>query len=249
MANLKKRYNCDHKTLVQRATNWLINTHHCRVVATEFRAGDRLEIPDVIGWTYRGRSILVECKASMSDLRRDHTKEARTSTGEDAFGVGEYRYYFIPQALRDQLKSDDIAQTWGLAIVSEHRVSITKQAPRLELGSENLRREKVMLVSMAARSLDAVSLVKPFQVSDVIPDDEDEEEAYIPEDEENESRWPIFEFISVEEDEPDEDELDNVPKLTPIYEACGLLEAKPKDNKTPESSSFFSRWENVIKKS
>jgi len=71
-----------HDDLVEIARNWLWNAKKgpegtgwkhvpCKVVLTELVSG--MEIPDAIGW-HSGRSILIECKTSVSDFKADAKK-------------------------------------------------------------------------------------------------------------------------------------------------------------------------------
>jgi len=65
-----------HKELVQRASKWLQNSASCPVVLYEARGA--YEIPDAIGWKAHGnQSIVIECKTSISDFKKDQEKRAR----------------------------------------------------------------------------------------------------------------------------------------------------------------------------
>ena len=66
-----------HEQLVERAGRWLRGTMRCNVVLLEPGYGSVGEIPDAIGWTSDGVSIVVECKASRSDFLADRNKPAR----------------------------------------------------------------------------------------------------------------------------------------------------------------------------
>jgi len=154
----------NHKDLVKRAETWLRNTKRCRVVATEFVAGDGQEIPDAIGWTGRGGSILVECKTSISDFKHDKTKISRNA--EAAMGVGRRRLYLVTPEVAEKIKDEDLLEGWGLAVAHEKQVRYKKKETTFLLSPESHRREKVMLLSMAWRALEAVSLVKPFTITE-----------------------------------------------------------------------------------
>lgn len=63
-----------HSDLVILAAIWLRKHHRCSVVLTEIVSRSDI-IPDAIGWRVDGRwSVLVECKVSRSDFRRDRSK-------------------------------------------------------------------------------------------------------------------------------------------------------------------------------
>jgi hypothetical protein len=50
-------------------------------------------VPDAIGWLRDTRSLLVECKSSMSDFYSDRGKPWRR---HPEIGVGRERYYMMP---------------------------------------------------------------------------------------------------------------------------------------------------------
>lgn len=105
-----------HAELVERAARWLRNTRKCGVVLTEFHSAS-VEIPDAIGWNasqaHIPRSILVECKTSLSDFYSDGKKpgrKGRTAT----HGIGRERYYLAPP---DILTAELVRRNrpkWGL---------------------------------------------------------------------------------------------------------------------------------------
>lgn len=153
-----------HDKLVKCAKRWLTNAKGCRVVATELRSAV-FEEPDAIGWGPYARSVLVECKVSRADFRSD-LKKSRA-------GVGVERWYLVTPGL---LKPEEVPEGWGLAEYrpsnhrSGHYVKILKNAgalPHSILKKEEadlktihrLQNEMTMLVSVAARSLEALALV------------------------------------------------------------------------------------------
>ena len=80
----------------------------CSVVLTELTAHTPTgETPDVIGWSY-GRSILIECKATIADFRADGDKRFRLYSG---LGMGEQRWYLVPVGL---LCVGELPAGWGL---------------------------------------------------------------------------------------------------------------------------------------
>lgn len=99
-----------HSQLVKIAENWLGS--RCGVILPEYNAGMR-EIPDVIGFTKNGVSILVECKASRSDFLSDKNKLFRK---KPHLGMGQYRLYCAPTGV---IKVEDLPKKWGLITVSE----------------------------------------------------------------------------------------------------------------------------------
>lgn len=93
-----------HSDLVLAAASWL-KAQRCAVVITDMvTAGG--ETPDAIGFT-SWNSILVECKASRADFRRDAEKACRRRGG----GMGCERFYMAPEGM---LKPEEIPEGWGL---------------------------------------------------------------------------------------------------------------------------------------
>lgn len=98
----------NHTELVNRATKWLKNFFHCRVILTELVAyTDSCETPDAIGWVFN-QAILVECKANRADFHADKKKKARHKLFP---ALGVWRFYLTPPEL---LKPEQIIPGWGL---------------------------------------------------------------------------------------------------------------------------------------
>ena len=60
-------------------------------------------------------SVLVECKISRADFKKDFSKSFRI---EPEQGIGNWRYYMCPT---DIIKIDEIPEKWGLIYVNEKR--------------------------------------------------------------------------------------------------------------------------------
>jgi len=132
-----------HKQLVKRAGIWLRNNQVCTVVLTELTTSNS-EIPDVLGFfSNGGGSILIECKATRADFLADKKKIFRQ---HPEMGMGLQRYLATPKAL---VKEEELPNRWGLLWLTEHRVTVVKEAS----GSEeyNKRAEITMLVSVLRR--------------------------------------------------------------------------------------------------
>lgn len=109
-----------HKELVDRACQWLRSRAKCYVVlADDQNRGGSGECPDAIGWRY-GRSILVECKASLSDFQADRKKPWRQA---DHLGMGEQRWFMMPIGLATVAMSF-MPPKWGLLGVNGRRAEI-----------------------------------------------------------------------------------------------------------------------------
>jgi hypothetical protein len=97
-----------------------------------------------MGWKATGRSILIECKASLSDFRADRKKKPRISKRT---GIGELRYYMAPRGI---IPENEIPTGWGFLEIWEgkrksvHRV---RESEIHKLGVHQLRNEMRMLIS------------------------------------------------------------------------------------------------------
>ncbi len=107
-----------HGQMVEVAARWLRRTRACSVVITEMTS-TLSEIPDAIGWRVAQHwSILVECKISRGDFRRDADKPHRGILSDQS--VGQERYYLAPKGV---LKAADMPPGWGLIEWDGKRVS------------------------------------------------------------------------------------------------------------------------------
>lgn len=112
-----------HAELVEVAARWL-RSQRCKPVFTEINCWATSESPDAFGVNSKG-SIVVECKASVSDFYADRRKEFRL---DPAKGMGRLRYYLCPFGLisPDRLT---LADGWGLLWVNNKgRVYVKKES-------------------------------------------------------------------------------------------------------------------------
>lgn len=136
--------NLDHQQLIKRGVRWLSNTVGCQVVVTELSSG--WEIPDVLGW--RGITThLVEAKASVSDFKADMKKPFRSIHNYE-MGLGNYRYYIVPMAIKDKV-IDLVPSKWGLLAVGESSVFLKKKPEYIE--EVNRKNETEILISIIRR--------------------------------------------------------------------------------------------------
>lgn len=152
---MKIRYNnSTHKELVQSASKWLRNSKKCPVVLYEMQAGG--EIPDAIGWKDGGRnSILVECKTSIGDFKRDMKKSFRV----DNQGVGTYKFYFTPPNL---ISPSDLPDKWGLVECHHWQVKKIKDAEKFDVNSECKQLEMGLLFSALCRQSKNIETINQF---------------------------------------------------------------------------------------
>jgi len=106
-----------HAALVELAVQWLRAKYRCGIVLSE-QACCSGEIPDVIGWKGRCRSVVVECKVSRSDFLADAAKPWRR---DPDVALGCERFYMAPAGI---VAAADLPQGWGLLEVSGRRVEV-----------------------------------------------------------------------------------------------------------------------------
>ena len=132
-----------HDDLIRIGKKWLIKARSCQVVLSETRAQSG-EVPDIIGW--RGQlSILIECKASKADFRRDKDKWFRASGP----GIGQQRYFMAPKGI---IPVSEIPDGWGLLEVTGNTVKTTKKLDLLFFDERIASSEVPMLVAALRRS-------------------------------------------------------------------------------------------------
>lgn len=133
----------NHEDLVNRAFRWLFSTAKCSVVLTEMQAGS--EIPDAIGWCGWG-TILIECKVSISDLKRDKIKSFRNPNDEDS-GMGQKRYYLIPTDIFEESLLY-IPPKWGILVCRKTSVWVHRES---EIFERSVNHETLLLISIIRR--------------------------------------------------------------------------------------------------
>lgn len=135
-----------HDDLVEHARKWLLKgstmRKACSLVITDMTSSVS-ETPDAIGWT-SCHSVLVECKATVSDFKSDSNKNFRRHPDK---GVGSIRYYMTPKGLLDV---DDVPETWGLVEVDERGRTRVKKTHAQRVVC-NHRAEVKMLISLFRR--------------------------------------------------------------------------------------------------
>jgi len=145
-----------HREMVEVARRWLRGSARCSPVLSGIASTS--EIPDAIGWSssYKHRgSIVVECKTTVSDLRRDGQKAAMFrhpehgwllpgrgrvrsmlkqgyERAESAPTIGRYRYFLLPRGLADPAKVVGWYPDHGVLLLCGSRVCRAVAAPRRE---------------------------------------------------------------------------------------------------------------------
>lgn len=130
-----------HRELCELAAKWLKKDLRCTISIHEPKGIS--ENPDAIGWRYswgnaaNEGSILVECKTSRADFKKDFSKAFRI---EPEKGIGNWRYYMCPT---DVIKVDEIPDKWGLVYVNEKRKLKVIKHPY----KDSLRKSKYQIIN------------------------------------------------------------------------------------------------------
>lgn len=141
-----------HNELAIKGAKWLskhdsnIIVPNCSEVALELSTPTNTgEIPDVIGWCY-WTSVLLEIKVSRADFLKDFKKPFRKNQN---LGVGELRYYLVPEGLINQ---KELPTNWGLLYLTKgNKIEIVKKAKPIDA---NLQAERSILLSLMRRKKD-----------------------------------------------------------------------------------------------
>lgn len=98
-----------HNQLVDIAHKWALRKSGCGAAYKEVKTYATSEIPDVIAFGGWGRSVMIECKVSRADFRRDalkcHSKP-----------MGRFRFYCVPVGL---IGIDELPTGYGLIEVND----------------------------------------------------------------------------------------------------------------------------------
>ena len=135
-----------HAALVELAVKWLRTNYRCGIVLSE-QACCSGEIPDVIAWKGRCRSVVVECKVSRADFLADRTKPWRQDP-ETALGCE--RFYIVPAGL---IATSELPDGWGLLEVRGRKVevSVACSKRRSLRSAEGLMNEMNLLLASLRR--------------------------------------------------------------------------------------------------
>jgi hypothetical protein len=106
-----------HAGLVELAVKWLRTRYRCGIVLSE-QACCSGEIPDVIGWKGRCRSVVVECKVSRADFLADRAKPWRQNA---EVALGCERFYMAPAGV---IAASELPHGWGLLETRGRKVEV-----------------------------------------------------------------------------------------------------------------------------
>lgn len=134
-----------HELLVKRAVEWLRRYYKCGVILSEQYCATG-EVPDVIGWRDRCKSVLVECKVSRADFLADAEKPFRRNPEE---GMGSQRFYMAPAGV---IRPQELPAHWGLLELEGREVQLVVKPGRRDLRSpEALMKEMNLLLASLRR--------------------------------------------------------------------------------------------------
>src|SRR6516164_8709553 len=134
-----------HEHLVLMVVLWLRRHYKCGIVLSEEYCGTG-EVPDVIAWKGRCKSVLVECKVSRADFLADAAKPFRQKPEE---GMGCQRFYMAPSGM---IRPDELPKHWGLLELHGRDVRMKVKPGRIDLRTETgLMKEMNLLLSSLRR--------------------------------------------------------------------------------------------------
>jgi len=112
-----------HAALVDLAVKWLRTRYRCGIVLSE-QACCSGEVPDVIGWKQRCRSVVIECKVSRADFLADRAKPWRQNP---EIALGCERFYLAPAGLSS---AAELPVGWGLLEIRNRKVEVAIACPK-----------------------------------------------------------------------------------------------------------------------
>ncbi len=134
-----------HGQLIARAVEWLRRHYKCGIILSEQYCATG-EVPDVIAWKGRSKSVLVECKVSRADFLADAAKPFRQKP-ED--GMGSQRFYMAPAGV---IRAEELPKHWGLLELRAREVRMTVKPGRADLRSAvGLMKEMNLLLASLRR--------------------------------------------------------------------------------------------------
>lgn len=148
-----------HTRLVARAVEWLRRRYKCGIILSEQYCATG-EVPDVIGWKGRCKSVLVECKVSRADFLADAAKPFRQTTEE---GMGSQRFYMAPSGI---IPADELPRHWGLLELRGREVRMTVKPGRVDLRSPTGLMKEMNLLLASLRRVEV--RIEPQTITDFL---------------------------------------------------------------------------------
>lgn len=148
-----------HARLVKLAVDWLRHRYGCGVILSEQYCATG-EVPDVIGWKGKCKSVLIECKVSRADFMADATKPFRLHP-DDA--LGSQRLYLAPQGL---IKVSELPRDWGLLECAGRELHVTVKPTRKDLRSPAALMKEMNLLLASLRRVEV--RIEPQTITDFL---------------------------------------------------------------------------------
>ncbi len=137
-----------HSELCTLAYRWLLSKRGgCAVAVVEPCAS----VPDAIGWTRFGYTVVVEAKRSLSDYTADGKKTSHLAD----LVPGHRRWYITPAGM---VPRSGLRPGWGLLEVRNGRVRVAHQAPDVAPSIGSMRESTAILTAVARRLRDGGSI-------------------------------------------------------------------------------------------
>jgi hypothetical protein len=134
-----------HTQLIDKACEWLRRRYRCGIVLSEQYCATG-EVPDVIAWKGRCRSVVVECKASRADFLADAKKPFRLKPEE---GMGCERLYCAPRGI---IAPEELPKHWGLLELHRNELRLAVKPAKASQRSEaGLMKEMNLLLASLRR--------------------------------------------------------------------------------------------------
>lgn len=130
-----------------RGAKWLTNTRRCTVVVTEFATSGIIETPDALGWKNARETILIECKTSQADFKRDNNKMFRKFW---EFGLGQRRFYLTPPNL---VTVEELPEGWGLLYCHPNKIEVVHEPSQRPMSKDVTWNEVSVLYSLVRRAV------------------------------------------------------------------------------------------------
>ena len=130
-----------HPELVQHGARYLRDEGRCCVLAEPSLISGG-ESPDVISWTVGGVCTVIECKASLSDLRADESKPWRVDPSQ---GLGDFRYYLFERGAIEEYHVPEDSR-WGVLLYNPFTEQVRVERAAIRHYRMNYHHQQALLL-------------------------------------------------------------------------------------------------------
>lgn len=148
-----------HAQLVKLAESWLRRSYRCGIVLSEQSCSSG-EIPDVIGWKGRCRSVVIECKVSRADFLADAQKPWRK---DPQMALGCERLYLAPAGL---IVPAELPLGWGLLECRGRKLQLVVKPRRTSLRTQDGLLQEMNLLLASLRRVEV--RIEPQTITDFL---------------------------------------------------------------------------------